>query len=76
MARNSTVSPYVGRLGRSQLFSKKGGYKHTGRKPAAPVQEEPVKTKEKVDRGAKNGGKAVLPVNQSLRFYAADDGPA
>ena len=73
MARNSTVSPYVGRLGRSQLFSKKGGYKHTGRKPAAPVQEEPVTTKEKVVGGAKNAGKRVLPVNKAPRFYPADD---
>jgi len=73
MARNGTVSPYVGRLGRSQLFSKKGGYKHTGRKPAAPVQEEPVTTKEKVVGGAKNAGKRVLPVNKAPRFYPADD---
>ena len=73
MARNSTVSPYVGRLGRSQLYSKKGGYKHTGRKPAAPVQEEPVTTKEKVVGGAKNAGKRVLPVNKAPRFYPADD---
>lgn len=73
MARNSTVSPYVGRLGRSQLYSKKGGYKHTGRKPAAAAEETPITTKEKTVGGAKNAGKRVVPTTKAPRFYPADD---
>lgn len=73
MARNSTVSPYVGRLGRSALYSKKGGYKHAGRKPAAAAEEAPVATKEKTVGGAKNAGKRVVPATKASRFYPADD---
>lgn len=73
MARNSTVSPYVGRLGRSALYSKKGGYKHAGRKPAAAAEEAPVATKEKTVGGAKNAGKRVVPTTKASRFYPADD---
>ena len=73
MVRNSTVSPYVGRLGRSKVYSKKGGYKHAGRK-AAPKAEEPVpEFKEKAIGGAKNGGKRVIPTQKASRFYPADD---
>jgi len=73
MARNSSVSQYVGRLGRSKLYSKKGGYKHTDRKPSATAEVEPVTTKEKAVGGAKNAGKRVVPVTKAPRFYPADD---
>ena len=73
MARNSTISPYVGRLGRSKLYSKKGGYKHAERKPVAKAAEEPAATKEKAVGGAKNAGKRVVPTSKAQRFYPADD---
>lgn len=73
MVRNSTASPYVGRLGRSKLYSKKGGYKHTGRKPAAAADEVTPETVEKPIGGAKNSGKRVLPATKASRFYPADD---
>ena len=73
MARNSTISPYVGRLGRSKLYSKKGGYKHANRKPAAAAVDEPAATTEKTVGGAKNSGKRVVPVSKAQRFYPADD---
>ncbi|PKI84599.1 60S ribosomal protein L6 [Malassezia vespertilionis] len=73
MVRNSTVSPYIGRLGRSKLYSKKGGFKHTGRKPAAAAEETPVTTEEKAVGGAKNGGKRLVPTAKASRFYPADD---
>ncbi|WFD30893.1 60S ribosomal protein L6 [Malassezia sp. CBS 17886] len=73
MARNNTVSPYVGQFGRSKLHSKKGGYKQTGRKPAAAPSETPALTKEKTVGGAKNGGLRAVPVAKASRFYPADD---
>ncbi|WFD43313.1 60S ribosomal protein L6 [Malassezia psittaci] len=73
MARNNTISYYVGRLARSKLFSKKGGYKQTDRKPAAKSNDEAASVKEKTVGGAKNSGKRSVPTKKAQRFYPADD---
>ncbi|PWN54078.1 putative 60S large subunit ribosomal protein L6 [Violaceomyces palustris] len=73
MARNSQVSPYVGRLGRSALFAKKGGYKKTDRKPTAAKEESAPAFKEVEVKGAKNGGKRAVPTAKASRFYPAED---
>lgn len=73
MVRNSTVSPYVGRLGRSKVYSKKGGYKHADRKPAPKAEQPAAEFVEKAIGGAKNGGKRNVPTTKASRFYPADD---
>lgn len=73
MARNTFASPYVGRLGRSKLFSKKGSYHHTNRKGVPANPEALAETKEKPIGGAKNAGKRVVPTQKAPRFYPADD---
>lgn len=73
MVRNSTVSPYVGRLGRSKVYSKKGGYKHADRKPAPKAEQPAPEFIEKTIGGPKNSGKRLVPTNKASRFYPADD---
>ncbi|KAN0062224.1 60S ribosomal protein L6 [Thecaphora frezii] len=73
MARNSQIAPHVGRLSRTQVFKKKGGYKNTQRKGAAKAEEAAPAFKEVEVKGAKNGGKRLVPTNKASRFYPAED---
>ncbi|SPO40391.1 probable 60S large subunit ribosomal protein L6 [Pseudozyma flocculosa] len=73
MARNSQIAPNVGRLSRTQVFKKKGGYKHTQRKGAAKAEESTPAFKEVEVKGAKNGGKRQVPTSKAARFYPAED---
>lgn len=74
MARNSEVSAHVGKLSRSQLYSKKGLYKrkHSAPAPAA----EPAPTTKTVKVGGKaNGESRIVPTSgtRAPAYYPAED---
>ena len=72
MARSKTLAPSIGRLSRSQVFSRRQLYKgfKKSEKPATPVVP-PLKEVE-VD-GDNNGGRRLVPTSKAPRFYPADD---
>lgn len=72
MARNSQIAPYVGRLSRSQVQSKKASHKKSsGRKNvAAPKKDAAPETKTKQ---LKKGGERVIPVHKAARYYPSED---
>ncbi|CBQ71005.1 probable 60S large subunit ribosomal protein L6 [Sporisorium reilianum SRZ2] len=73
MARNSQIAPNVARLGRTKAFQKKGGYKFTQRQGAPKKEEETPAHKEVAVKGAKNGGKRLVPTHKAPRFYPAEE---
>jgi len=72
MARSKELAPGVGRLSRSQVYSRRGLFKGL-KKSDKPVSEEAAATKEVEIGGEKNGGKRVVPVTKAPRFYPAED---
>jgi len=74
MARSKEIAPNIGRLSRSQTFSKRGLFKgkKTSQKP--PAVEVPA-TKEVTIGGEKNGSKRLIPTKKAPRFYPAEDVP-
>jgi large subunit ribosomal protein L6e len=60
MARNSDVSPYIGKLSRSKLFAKKGLYKREHK--AAPAAA-----------GKANGEKRTVTNDRAPAFYPSED---
>ncbi|EKM80124.1 hypothetical protein AGABI1DRAFT_113337 [Agaricus bisporus var. burnettii JB137-S8] len=72
MARSKELVPGVGRLSRSQVFTKRGLYKGI-KKSDKPAGEEPAATKEKAVGGAKNGEKRVIPTVKAPRYYPTED---
>lgn len=72
MARNSEVSPYVGKLSRSKVFSKKGLYKREHK--AAPAAAEPAPATKTVKVGGKaNGESRVVPTSRAPAYYPSED---
>ncbi|GAA5881624.1 hypothetical protein JCM8547_003599 [Rhodosporidiobolus lusitaniae] len=72
MARNSDVSPYIGKLSRSKLYSKKGLYKREHKAAPAPAEAAPS-TKEVQVGGKANGEKRTVTSDRAPAFYPADD---
>ena len=72
MARSKELVPGVGRLSRSQVFSKRRLWKGQ-KKGAKPAAEAPAETIEKSVGGAKNGGKRLVPTSKAPRYYPAED---
>jgi len=72
MARSKEVAPGVGRLSRSQVFSRRGLYKGL-KKSEKPAAAEVAPTKEVQVGGEKNGGKRLVPTSKASRFYPAED---
>jgi large subunit ribosomal protein L6e len=73
MARKELV-PGIGRLSRSQVYSRRQLYK--GRKTGtAPAKPEVAPTKEVQVKGSKNGGSRIVPTSKAPRFYPAEDVP-
>ncbi|SCV73826.1 BQ2448_6256 [Microbotryum intermedium] len=72
MARNSDVSPYVGKFSRSQVYSKKGLYKREHK--AAPAAAPPApETKTKTVGGKANGSSRTIPTSRAAKFYPSED---
>jgi len=72
MARSKDISRGVGRLSRSQVFSRRGLFKGLKKsEKAAPAEVAP--TKEVQIGGEKNGGKRIVPTAKASRFYPVDD---
>jgi hypothetical protein len=72
MARSTEVLPHVGKLSRSQLFSKKGLYKRT-HKAAAPAAAPAPLTKTVTVGGKANGTTRVVPTTPAPAFYPSED---
>ncbi|KXN89670.1 60S ribosomal protein L6 [Leucoagaricus sp. SymC.cos] len=72
MARNKDLVPGIGRLSRSEVFTKRGLYKGI-KKSEKPAVEEPATTIEKTVGGANNGGKRTVPTAKASRYYPAED---
>ncbi|KAF7727218.1 hypothetical protein EC973_007916 [Apophysomyces ossiformis] len=72
--RNSFLVPGVSRYSRSTVYAKKALHKRQKKAVAAPAKQVAAdKTKEV--KGAKNGGKRVIPAEKASRFYPAEDVP-
>jgi Ribosomal protein L6e len=72
MPRNKHIVPHVGRLSRSQVWTKRGC--HKGQKTSiAPEKTEQPHHVEKQIGGANNGGVRLIPTQKASRFYPADD---
>ncbi|RCH99401.1 hypothetical protein CU097_015437 [Rhizopus azygosporus] len=72
--RNSFIAPGVSRYSRSAVYSKKALYKRKKTAVAAPAQQAAADKTVEV-KGAKNGGKRVVPAQKAPRFYPAEDVP-
>lgn len=72
MARSKELVPGIGRLSRSQVFSRRGLYKGH-KKSEKPAAAEVAATKEVEVGGEKNGGKRLVPTAKAPRFYPAED---
>ncbi|KAI9319180.1 ribosomal protein L6e-domain-containing protein [Dichotomocladium elegans] len=72
--RNSFLVPGVTRYSRSAMYAKKALHKRQKKAVTAPAKEI-VADKTVEVKGAKNGGKRVIPANKASRFYPAEDIP-
>lgn len=72
MARNSDVSPYIGKLSRSKLFAKKGLYKREHKAAPAAAEAAPA-TKEVTVGGKANGEKRTVSTDRAPAFYPSED---
>lgn len=72
MARSKELVPGVGRLSRSQVFSRRSLFKGP-KKSQKPAAAEVAQTKEAQVGGEKNGGKRLVPTSKAPRFYPAED---
>jgi large subunit ribosomal protein L6e len=72
MARNSEVSPYIGKLSRSKVFSKKGLYKRQHAAAPAPAAEAPT-TKQVTVGGKANGSTRNVPTSRAPAYYPSED---
>ncbi|CAO3659710.1 hypothetical protein G6F70_003838 [Rhizopus microsporus] len=72
--RNSVLVPGVSRYSRSAVYSKKALYKRKKTNVAAPAKQTAADKTVEV-KGAKNGGKRVVPAQKAPRFYPAEDVP-
>jgi len=72
MARSKELVPGVGRLSRSQVFTKRGLWKGP-KKGVQPAKEAPAEVIEKTVGGEKNGGKRLVPTSKAPRYYPAED---
>jgi large subunit ribosomal protein L6e len=71
-SRNTDVSPHIGKLSRSALYSKKGLYKRAYPSAAAPSTDAPL-TKSVPIKGAKNGSTRTIPTTKAPAFYPSED---
>lgn len=72
MARSKPIAKHVGRLTRTQLYTKRGLFKGQ-KKGVAPQKEAVAETKTKTVKGAKNGGQRQVPTVKARSFYPAED---
>ncbi|KAG0168448.1 hypothetical protein DFQ28_003235 [Apophysomyces sp. BC1034] len=72
--RNSFLVPGVSRYSRSTVYAKKALHKRQKKAVAAPAKQAVVDNTKEV-KGAKNGGKRVIPAEKAARFYPAEDVP-
>ncbi|KAI9317725.1 60S ribosomal protein L6 [Dichotomocladium elegans] len=72
--RNSFLVPGVTRYSRSAMYAKKALHKRQKKAVAAPVKQVAADKTVEV-KGAKNGGKRVIPASKAPRFYPAEDIP-
>ncbi|KAF9008981.1 60S ribosomal protein L6 [Cyathus striatus] len=72
MARSKELVPGIGRLSRSQVYSRRGLYKGH-KKFEKPAAQEPAPYVEKTVGGAKNGEKRLVPTAKAPRYYPAED---
>ncbi|KAG0166520.1 hypothetical protein DFQ28_007193 [Apophysomyces sp. BC1034] len=72
--RNSFLVAGVSRYSRSTVYAKKALHKRKKAGVAAPAVK-PASDKVVEVKGAKNGGKRVIPAQKATRFYPAEDIP-
>lgn len=72
--RNSFLVPGVARYSRSAMYAKKALHKRSKKGVTAPVKQTAADKTVEV-KGAKNGGKRVIPAEKAPRFYPAEDVP-
>lgn len=72
MPRNTDVSPHIGKLSRSKVFSKKGLYKRTHAAAPAPAPAAAL-TKTVTIGGKANGTTRVVPTVPAPAYYPSED---
>ncbi|CDH51902.1 60s ribosomal protein l6 [Lichtheimia corymbifera JMRC:FSU:9682] len=72
--RNSFLVPGVARYSRSNMYAKKALHKRQKKGVTAPAKQAAADKTVEV-KGAKNGGKRVIPAEKAPRFYPAEDVP-
>ncbi|CDH52399.1 60s ribosomal protein l6 [Lichtheimia corymbifera JMRC:FSU:9682] len=72
--RNSFLVPGVARYSRSAMYAKKALHKRQKKGVTAPAKQAAADKTVEV-KGAKNGGKRVIPAEKAPRFYPAEDVP-
>ncbi|KAF7725232.1 hypothetical protein EC973_000320 [Apophysomyces ossiformis] len=72
--RNSFLAPGVSRYSRSNVYAKKALHKRQKKGVAAPAKKADADKTVEV-KGAKNGGKRIVPAQKAPRFYPAEDIP-
>ncbi|KAI7873741.1 hypothetical protein K492DRAFT_211968 [Lichtheimia hyalospora FSU 10163] len=72
--RNSFLVPGVARYSRSNMYAKKALHKRQKKGVTAPAKQVAADKTVEV-KGAKNGGKRVIPAEKAPRFYPAEDVP-
>ncbi|TIB79235.1 hypothetical protein E3Q23_00343 [Wallemia mellicola] len=70
--RSRPIARNVGRLTRTQLYTKRGLFKGQ-KKAAAPAKEATEEFKTKKVGGSKNGGERKVPTVKARAFYPAED---
>ncbi|TIA79671.1 hypothetical protein E3P98_03139 [Wallemia ichthyophaga] len=70
--RSRPIAKNVGRLTRTQLYTKRGLFKGQ-KKGVAPQKEAQAESKTKTVGGAKNGGQRQVPTTKARAFYPSED---